>query len=80
MRRIPTEGRVGISFERYEVNVLVAHDGDEKVAPIVQELHPTLGNLIGSIEYVSQHGVLVTNFKLIKAGAIHRANGGYSAA
>ena len=73
----PTGGRAGISFERYEVNVLVAHDGDEKVAPIVQELHPTLGNLIGSIEYVSQHGVLVTNFKLIKAGAIHRANGGF---
>jgi lon-related putative ATP-dependent protease len=71
------QGRAGMSFERYEVNVLVAHDGDTKVAPIVQELHPTLGNLIGSIEYVSQHGVLVTNFKLIKAGAIHRANGGY---
>jgi lon-related putative ATP-dependent protease len=73
----PTGGRIGISFEQYEVNVLVAHDGQEKAAPIVQELHPTLGNLIGSIEYVSQHGVLVTNFRLIKAGAIHRASGGF---
>ena len=50
---------------------------DAKPAPIVEELHPTLGNLLGSIEYVSQHGVLFTNFRLIKAGAMHRANGGY---
>jgi hypothetical protein len=73
----PTGRRTGIAFERYEVNVLVAHDGDDKAVPIVQELHPTLSNLIGGIEYVSQHGVLVTNFKLIKAGALHRANGGF---
>ena len=46
-------------------------------APIVEELHPTLGNLIGRIEYLPVHGVLVTNFRLIKAGALHRANGGY---
>jgi lon-related putative ATP-dependent protease len=69
--------RAANAFERYEVNVLVTRDGQEKSAPIVQELHPTLGNLIGSIEYVSQRGVLVTNFRLIKAGAIHRANGGF---
>jgi lon-related putative ATP-dependent protease len=29
------------------------------------------------VEYVSQQGVLITNFRLIKAGSIHRANGGY---
>jgi predicted ATP-dependent protease len=64
-------------FDRYAVNVLVGHDGDQAGVPIVEELHPTLGNLLGSIEYVSHHGVLVTNFRLIKAGAIHRANGGF---
>jgi lon-related putative ATP-dependent protease len=69
--------RIGGSFERYEVNVLVSHAGEDKAAPIVEELHPTLANLIGSIEYVSQHGVLVTNFRLIKPGAAHRANGGF---
>jgi lon-related putative ATP-dependent protease len=66
----------GSPFGRYEVNVLVTQDGD-KPAPIVEELHPALGNLIGRIEYVSLHGALLTNFRLIKAGAIHRANGGY---
>jgi lon-related putative ATP-dependent protease len=40
-------------------------------------LHPTLGNLLGRIEYISFRGALLTNFRLIKAGAIHRANGGF---
>ena len=68
--------RTGGPFDRYEVNVLVTQDGDKSV-PIVEELHPALGNLIGRIEYIALHGALLTNFRLIKAGAIHRANGGY---
>jgi predicted ATP-dependent protease len=75
--RETSDRRIGGSFERYGVNVLVSHAGPDKAAPIVEELHPTLANLIGSIEYVSQHGVLVTNFRLIKPGAAHRANGGF---
>jgi lon-related putative ATP-dependent protease len=67
---------LGGPFDRYEVNVLVTRPSGDG-APIVEELHPTLGNLIGAIERISQQGALVTNFRLIKAGAIHRANGGY---
>jgi predicted ATP-dependent protease len=67
----------GTPFDRYEVNALVSHDGGEPGVPIVEELHPTLANLIGRIEYLSMRGVLVTNFRLIKPGAMHRANGGY---
>jgi len=82
---IKSEGEEGSSlqdqieapFERYSVNVLVGQAGPEPGVPIIEELHPTLSNLLGSIEYMSQHGVLVTNFRLIKAGAIHRANGGF---
>ena len=66
----------GTAFDRYEVNVLIAQNGAVG-APLVEELHPTLGNLIGRIDYVSSHGVLMTNFRLIKPGAIHRASGGY---
>jgi len=69
--------QAGNPFERYQVNVLVAQPDGRSGVPLVEELHPTLSNLIGRIEYVSVHGVLVTNFRLIKAGAIHRANGGY---
>jgi predicted ATP-dependent protease len=65
----------GGPFDRYEVNVLVSQTGG--AAPVVEEVHPTLPNLIGSIEHLSAQGVLITNFRLIKAGAVHRANGGY---
>jgi lon-related putative ATP-dependent protease len=68
---------LGSPFDRYAVNILVSHSDAERPIPIVQELHPTLANLVGSIEYVSQNGVLITNFRLIKAGAVHRANGGF---
>ena len=71
------EPRLGGPFERYEVNILVSQPRDANSAPMIEELHPTLSNLIGNVEYVAQHGVMITNFRLIKAGAIHRANGGF---
>ncbi len=70
------QAAVKTAFDRYEVNLLISReDGDG--APVVEEPHPTLGNLIGRIDYVSMHGVLMTNFRLIKSGALHRASGGY---
>lgn len=63
-------------FRRYEVNLLLEHkDGDG--APVVFEDHPTYQNLVGRVEHAPQFGALVTDFTLIKAGALHRANGGY---
>ena len=71
------DAALGNAIDRYHVNVLVSQDVQDGAVPIVREFHPTLGNLIGSIEYISQNGLLVTNFRLIKAGAMHRANGGF---
>ncbi|HEX7157254.1 MAG TPA: ATP-binding protein [Burkholderiaceae bacterium] len=64
-------------FERYEVNVLVTRANGSAGAPVVEELHPTLGNLIGRVEHQWQQGLLTSNFRHVKAGALHRANGGY---
>ena len=64
------------TLERCEVNVLVSQSDHGSTAPVIEELHPTLANLVGRIEYLQLQGALVTNFKLIKAGALHRANGG----
>jgi lon-related putative ATP-dependent protease len=61
---------------RYAVNVLVDHAGAEG-APVVFEHNPTFQQLLGRVEHLSQMGTLVTNFQLIKAGALHKANGGY---
>ena len=61
---------------RYQVNVLDDHAGVTG-ARVVYEDKPTFQNLVGRIEHVAQMGTLVTHFTLIKAGALHRANGGY---
>ncbi len=61
---------------RYQVNVLDGH-GPMQGAPVVYEDNPTYHNLVGRIEHVAQMGTLVTDFTHIKAGALHRANGGY---
>ncbi|MDH5220898.1 MAG: AAA family ATPase, partial [Betaproteobacteria bacterium] len=69
------EGMEG-PFRRYSVNVLIAHDGANG-APVVSEDHPSHAALVGRIEHIPQMGALVTDFTLIRAGALHRANGGY---
>src|SRR3990172_4765618 len=64
------------TFRRFQVNLLVDHRATSG-APVVYEDHPTQANLIGRVEHTAQLGALVTDFTLIRAGALHRANGGY---
>jgi lon-related putative ATP-dependent protease len=77
---VSTEGMEGVAtvspLQRYEVNLLVGN-GTAVGASVVFENHPTYPNLIGRIEHIAHMGTLVTNFSLIKPGALHRANGGY---
>ncbi len=61
---------------RFRVNVLVDHT-EAHGAPVVNEDNPTHANLVGRVEHVAQMGTLVTDFNLIRAGALHRANGGF---
>lgn len=64
-------------FTRYRVNLIVDH-GLSQGAPVVVELNPTTYNLVGRIEHQAGFGgALTTDFTLIKAGALQRANGGY---
>jgi lon-related putative ATP-dependent protease len=63
-------------FRRYDVNVIVDNT-DLKGAPVITEDNPTANNLLGKTEYESRFGALVTDFTLIKAGSLHRANGGF---
>ena len=66
----------GSPYDRYRVNVLV-DNGKLEGAPVVLEANPTYQNLIGRIEHRAQFGTLVTDFSMIRPGALHRANGGY---
>jgi lon-related putative ATP-dependent protease len=64
------------TLKRYKVNVMVG-DGSQDGAPVVTEDLPTQPNLVGRVEYRQELGALMTDFTQIKAGALHRANGGY---
>jgi lon-related putative ATP-dependent protease len=64
------------TYDQYRVN-LVIDNSETKGAPVVLERNPTYANLVGRAEQQVQFGALVTNFRMIKGGALHRANGGY---
>lgn len=63
-------------FAKFKVNVVVKNEPNSG-APIVHLDHPTQGNLVGKVERLQQYGALLTDFTLIKAGALHHANGGF---
>lgn len=67
---------VGGSFRRYQVNVIVEHAPGEG-APIYYEDRPNHQMIVGRIEHMARFGTLVTDFTLLKPGALHKANGGY---
>ncbi|MGZ8137460.1 MAG: Lon protease family protein [Methylococcaceae bacterium] len=62
--------------EQYTPNILVDNK-HESGAPVIHEPHPIYQNLFGRIEYISDQGTLVTNYRRICAGSLHKANGGY---
>lgn len=63
-------------MEKFKVNVIIDNSNLEG-APVVFENNPTYPNLIGRVEHFAQMGTLRTDFRMIKAGALHKANGGY---
>ena len=63
-------------YRKYKVNVFVDNTNVQG-APVIIETNPTYYNLFGRIEKNVEHGMYLTDFTMIKAGAIHRANGGY---
>lgn len=64
------------TLKKYQINVLVDHSETEG-APVVIESNPVYPNLFGTIERQAWFGALFTDFTMIKAGALHKANGGY---
>ena len=66
----------GDPYQTYRVNVFVDNT-ETKGAPIVIETNPTFYNLFGKIEKNIEYGIYTTDFKMIKAGALAKANGGY---
>jgi lon-related putative ATP-dependent protease len=71
----PEEGTAAL-WRQYEVNVMV-DNSEVHGAPVLIELNVTYSNLFGRIEREAEFGALVTDFTMLKAGALHSANGGY---
>jgi lon-related putative ATP-dependent protease len=65
-----------LMVEQFLPNLLVSRDVDAG-APIVYEQNPTYQNLFGHIDFSTFKGSTYTSYRLIRAGALHRANGGY---
>ncbi|GAI64297.1 unnamed protein product, partial [marine sediment metagenome] len=65
-----------IPLKKYEVNVIIDNSSLQG-APVIIEHNPTYRNLFGRIEKEAQLGVLTTDFTMIHAGSLHKANGGF---
>jgi len=63
-------------FPKYHVNLFV-DNSNLRCAPVIIECNPTYNNLVGFIEYENDNGKLKTDFTKVRAGSLHRANGGY---
>lgn len=61
---------------RYQANVIISNTANSG-APVIFEDFPTHYNLLGHVEQLTQNGTITTDFTLIRAGALHRANGGF---
>ncbi|MCE9681011.1 Lon protease family protein [Halomonas alkalisoli] len=63
-------------FSRFQINLIVDNRSCDG-APVVYLDLPTHQHLVGRIEHHVHNGTLLTDFSLIRAGGLHRANGGY---
>jgi lon-related putative ATP-dependent protease len=73
----PMAGKApGDNSNKYKVNVLISNP-KATGAPVVYASNPTYPALFGRIEKEAIFGALVTDFTMIKPGALHEANGGY---
>jgi lon-related putative ATP-dependent protease len=60
----------------YEINLVVSNDPDQH-APVVYEINPSYTNLVGKVEHRAEMGALLTDFRMLRGGALLQANGGY---
>ncbi len=63
-------------FKRYQVNLIVSQSS-KTAAPVIYEDMPNYANLLGRVDHQAYMGALMSDFTMIKPGALHRANGGF---
>ncbi len=63
-------------WENYEVNLFI-DNSEIQGAPVIMDINYTFENIFGKVDYENKFGTLVTDYKKIKPGLLHKANGGY---
>jgi predicted ATP-dependent protease len=73
----PPTGPERDPFRVYGVNVILAHDNDDK-SPVIFETTPTYANLFGTIQRAyDTRGGWTSDFMDLRAGSLLRADGGF---
>jgi len=65
-----------LMVERFLPNLLLTNEANQG-APVIYEQNPTYQNLFGHVDVASFQGGSYTSYRLIRPGALHKANGGY---
>ncbi len=65
-----------LMVEQFLPNLLIERQPDQG-APVVYEQNPTFQNLFGHVDVATFQGASYTSYRLIRPGALHKANGGY---
>jgi lon-related putative ATP-dependent protease len=65
-----------LMVEQFLPNLLFSQENNAG-APVIYEQNPTFQNLFGHVDFASFQGSTYTSYRLIRAGALHKANGGY---
>ncbi len=60
----------------YRVNLFV-DNSELDGAPVIMDSNYSYQNIFGKLEYENYYGTLKTDFTMLKAGLLHKANGGY---
>jgi lon-related putative ATP-dependent protease len=69
-------GELSDPMTRYDVNVVVDHSNTNG-APVVTVNNATYSNLFGRVERHMHYGVMISDFTMIRSGALHEARGGF---
>ena len=63
-------------WENYRVNLFV-DNSELEGAPVIMDSNYSYHNIFGKLEYENYYGSLKTDYTMLKAGLIQKANGGY---
>lgn len=63
-------------WENYRVNLFI-DNSELEGAPVIMESNYSYHNIFGKLEYENYYGSLKTDYTMLKAGLLQKANGGY---